>query len=86
MIPPSSSRRLIRSDPTCRETGHRMHQNGDAGERQTQTIIPPTYFNSLYDNTLPNRTGQSCPARIVHSLQIGAHGRREIRPSTIEER
>ena len=85
MTPCSGSQRPILSDPICYETGQRVHQNSDAAARRRRAEIPLIDFKSFRNNVLRRRSGRARPARIVHVLQLRAKGRRETRPTTIEE-
>ena len=85
MISDRSPHRPIRRDPTCREMGRPVHQNGESGGCPGTTEVPSVYVKSFHHNTLRRRAERERPARIVHSPQSCAEGRRQIRPTLIEE-
>ena len=86
MIPCSGSRRLIRSDPTRRETGRPCTKTVTRARAEGGRGIHSLDLKSFHDNTLGRRfTGWRRRAWIVHSVQVNARGKREARPSTTEE-
>ncbi len=85
MMPCTGSQRPDRPDPTCRETGQHVHQNGDACARRRRGGISPIDVKSFHNNMLQIRTGRGRRARIVHPLHLRARGCRETGHITIEE-
>ena len=85
MIPYRGPPLRIRPEPTCRETGRPVHQNGDAGTHLARTEFPFTNCKSFIHNRLQRRAGWGRPARIMHPSQLPAEGSRQTRPTIIEE-
>jgi len=85
MTPDCGPTRRIRPEPTCRETGRRVHPNGDADTCPAGTRFPDTNLMSFIYNRLRRHSGWANRARIMHSPQLPADGSRRTRPTIIEE-
>ena len=85
MIPYRGPHRSIRRDPTCRETGRLVHQNGDAGAYRGRAGILTQDSKPFDHNRLRRHFGRDRPARIVHPPQLPAEGWRQTRSIIIEE-
>lgn len=85
MIPYGGPCAPIRTDPTCRETGRQVHQNGDASTHATRAGFSVRDLRSFTHHRLRRRPGRGRPARIMHPSQLPPDGWRQTRPDIIEE-